>query len=91
MEIGFFWILGGIPLPSQEIIPEYYIIPSDIIARNVSAAHRKWLQTPGKKGQRHKDNTVRTVHLPPYKNLIGWDISEYKNRWDLIENQLKNI
>ncbi len=24
-----------------------------------------WLSTPGKKGQAHKDNTVRTVHLPP--------------------------
>ena len=39
-------------------------------------------------GKAHKDNTVRTVHLPPYKSLSGWDISSYHDRWDLIEKVL---
>ncbi len=41
---------------------EYYIIPSEVMAKNVSEAHGLWLSTPGKKGQSHKDNSVRTVH-----------------------------
>lgn len=59
------------------------------MARNVREAHRRWLVSPGVKGQAHKDNKVRTVHLPPYKSFSGWDISEYANRWDLIEGKLR--
>lgn len=84
----FFWVLGGIPLAGSDRPFEYYIIPSEEMARNVSAEHAHWLATPGKKGQPHKDNSVRTVHLPPRKSLTGWDISPYRDRWDLIEKVL---
>jgi hypothetical protein len=84
----FFWVLGGIPLPRSDRPFEYYVIPSAEMAKNVSAAHNLWLSTPGKEGQRHEDNKVRTVHLPPYKSLSGWDISVYRDRWDLIEKVL---
>ena len=51
--------------------------------------YRQWLETPGKKGQPHKDNPVRTVALPPRRSFSGWDISPYRNRWDLIEAKLR--
>jgi len=86
---NFFWILGGIPKPKQNSNFEYYIIPSSEMAQNVSTANKAWLKAPGKKGQKHNDSNVRTVHIPPYKNFISWDIAEYKNRWDLIEKTLK--
>jgi hypothetical protein len=81
----FFWILGGIPRPGSDRPFEYYVIPSKEMANNVSEAHELWLSTPGKEGQAHQDNKVRTVHLPPYKSFSGWDISAYRERWDLIE------
>lgn len=81
----FFWVLGGIPLPASDKSFEYYIIPSEDMARNVAAAHALWLSTPGRAGQAHQDNPVRTVDLPPHKSLSGWDISAYRDRWDLIE------
>jgi len=84
----FFWVLGGIPLPRSDRPFEYYVIPSEEMAKNVSEAHELWLSTPGKKGQVHQDNKVRTVHLPPYKSFSGWDISSYRDRWDLIEKVL---
>src|SRR4051812_38835457 len=84
----FFWILGGIPLPGSERPFEYYIIPSKIMSDNVSKAHELWLSTPGKKGQAHQDNKVRTVYLPPRKSINGWDISSFRDRWDLIEHVL---
>jgi hypothetical protein len=84
----FFWVLGGIPLAGSDKAFEYYIIPSCDMAKNVAEAHELWLSTPGKTGQAHKDNKVRTVHLPPYKSFSGWDISAYRERWDLIENVL---
>jgi hypothetical protein len=86
---NFFWVLGGIPTPSSDRPFEYYIIPSSVMAYNVAAAHKKWLADPGVRQQARKDSLVRTVHLPPHKNYIGWDISEYLNRWDLIEVKLK--
>src|SRR6266446_1807756 len=84
----FFWVLGGIPTVKSDRPFEYYIIPSEVMAKNVSEAHRRWLSTPGKKGQAHKDNTVRIVDLPPHKSITGWDISQYRDRWDLIEKVL---
>ena len=81
----FFWVLGGIPLAGSDKPFEYYIIPSEVMAQNVAKAHNLWLSTPGKKGQAHKDNKVRTVHLPPHKSFSGWDISSYRDRWDFIE------
>jgi hypothetical protein len=58
------------------------------MATNVSEAHKLWLSTPGKKGQAHQDNKVRTVYLPPRKSISGWDISSFRDRWDLIEEVL---
>jgi hypothetical protein len=84
----FFWVLGGIPLAESDRPFEYYIIPSEVMAKNVVEEHALWLSTPGKKGQAHKDNRMRIVHLPPFKSLTGWDISPFRDRWDLIEKVL---
>ena len=62
---SFLWVLAGIPSPGQDACFEYYIIPSKDMAFNVSKAHKRWLETPGAKGQPHMDSGVRTVHLPP--------------------------
>jgi hypothetical protein len=86
---NFFWVLGGIPEPESQSDFVYYIIPSSVMASEISKAHRAWLEVPGKKGQEHNDNTVRIVTLPPYTSITGWDVSKYQNRWDLIEQKLK--
>jgi len=86
---NFFWVLGGIPKPNTGKEFAYYVIPASVMAKNVVAAHQLWLETPGAKGQAHKDSKVRTVHLPPYKSFSGWEISEYLNRWELIEQKLQ--
>ena len=87
---SFFWILAGIPSPETDHHFQYYIIPSKDMAHNVSHAHNLWLKTPGSKGQPHKDSNVRIVHLPPHKSSGEWDISQYLNRWDLIEEKMKD-
>lgn len=81
-------MLGGIPKPEQGSEFEYYIIPSKDMAKNIKNAHQAWLKTPAKKGQEHKDNTVRSVAIPPKKSFGGLDIQKYKNRWDLIAKKL---
>ena len=86
----FFWVLGGIPEPESTTDFVYYIIPSSIMAREISKAHRAWLEAPGKNGQGHNENKIRIVNLHPNKSFTGWDVSEYKGRWDLIEKKLKD-
>jgi len=76
---NFFWVLGGIPEPEKNAQPEYYIIPSAIMSKNVTESHKMWLADAGHKGHVRKDNTVRTVHVPPHKSYNGWSIEEYKN------------
>lgn len=85
---NFFWVLGGIPAPgvSEEFV--YYVIPSKEMAQNIKHGHQTWLKDPGAKGQQRNDSGIRTVHLPPKKSYVGWDVTEYRNRWDLIEAKL---
>lgn len=85
---NFFWVLCGLPKPTSTGEVEYYIIPSKEMAKNTLAGHQYWLSIPGKEGQPHKDNSMRTVTLPPRKSIIGWDVAKYLNRWDLIEDKL---
>ena len=85
---NFFWVLGGIPEPESGADFLYYVIPSAIMASEIKRAHRAWLDHPGIKGQAHNDNKIRTVFLPPFKSITGWDITDYKDRWDLIAEKL---
>lgn len=85
----FFWVLGGIPSVNSKRAFEYYVIPSSEMAKHVLEANEKWLITPGKSNRIHQENKMRTVHLPPYKSFSGWDISPFRDRWDLIDNILK--
>ncbi|PKN85277.1 MAG: hypothetical protein CVU46_11650 [Chloroflexi bacterium HGW-Chloroflexi-8] len=87
---NFFWVLGGIPLPDSNSDFYYFIIPSHEMAIHVIEAYQFWSNSLGKNGQPHNDSKVRIVHLPPSISLTGWDISEYRYRWDLIEGKLRS-
>lgn len=86
---NFFWVLGGIPYPESNKEIEFYIIPAKEMSINIAESHRLYLETPGRNGQQRNDSDTRMVVLPPLKSRNGWDISEFKNRWDLIEEKLK--
>jgi hypothetical protein len=86
---NFVWVLAGIPLASSAADFVYYIIPSKAVAFNVHESHRRWLSEPSlKDGSARRDSDVRTIHLPPKVSYSGWDISQYQNRWDIIERLL---
>lgn len=85
---NFFWILGGIPKPESKLPFEYYVIPAKMMAKNIVQSHQLWLKTPGKNNRAHQENSIRTVHIPPRKSFSGWDISKYRDQWDLIGKAL---
>ncbi len=81
---SFFWVLAGIPVDnaSQDFV--YYVIPSKVMAANVSESHKKWVSEPGKNGRVHNDSNVRTIALPPFVCNTGWDLRSCRNNWNLI-------
>lgn len=54
--------------------PDYFIVPSAVVAAACSKAHSDWLAKPGRKGP-HKDNSIRKFRDPQ---------GHYKDRWDLL-------
>jgi hypothetical protein len=62
-------------LKGQEEWPDFYIVPSKVVANYVRNSHQQWLETPGKKGQAHKDNPMRKFRDSE---------RQYLNRWDLL-------
>lgn len=62
-------------LNNNEKHPDFFIIPSKIVAEFCKKGHSNWLNTPGNIGQKHKDTPMRKFDDPDEK---------YLNRWDLL-------
>lgn len=59
--------------------PEYHIVPSKIVADTIRKNHEKWLNTPGKKGQKHNNTNIREFY----------DLEDsYLDRWELLKMHL---
>jgi len=54
--------------------PEYYVVPRAIAARYARENHKRWLATPGRKGQQHRDSTMRKFADPENKYLGKWEL-----------------
>ncbi len=54
---------------------DFYIVPSRVVADYIRKNHQKWLKTPGRKGQKHRDTAMRTFRD---------DEKRYLNRYDII-------
>lgn len=60
--------------------PLCYIVPSQVVANVLSESHKKWLSTPGKKGQQRRDGDLRRF-LPDYRHIFGINDGRYANGW----------
>lgn len=56
--------------------PDYFIVPSAVVAEYVKTNHSKWLSTPGKNGKKRNDSTLRK-----FKALTN----EYLDAWELLD------
>ncbi len=55
--------------------PEYHIVRSAVVAEHCRRTHAEYLATPGRKGQKRKDSSIRK-----FVDVAG----EYRGRWDLL-------
>ncbi|WP_041258243.1 hypothetical protein [Fibrella aestuarina] len=56
--------------------PDYFIVPSEVVARTVRETHQLWLDTLGRKGQAHNDSAMRV-----FTDMDGI----FLERWDLLD------
>lgn len=86
----FFWVLVGLRDEDDSVAEDFYVVPSNCMARNVKSRHRKWLATLGRNGQHHKDNAIREVRFADVgkRGKFVYDVVKFKGRWDLIEKVL---
>lgn len=55
-------------------VPEYHIVPSKIVAEDISTGYQKWLNTPGRNGRPHKESSIRKFGDKNDKYLNNWDV-----------------
>lgn len=55
--------------------PDYYIVPSTVVASTIKKEHREWLNGVGRSGKAHKDTPIRQF---ADKNDL------YLEKWDLL-------
>jgi hypothetical protein len=72
---GLFYVL--VDMPNGRDRPEFFVVPSRIVAEYVTKRHRLWKQTPGKKGQARGDSDIRI-----FRDAHG----EWLNRWDVFKS-----
>jgi hypothetical protein len=54
----------------------FHIVPRRYVGQYLQKDHQKWMSTPGKQGQPHRDSDVRV-----FKDREN----KFKDRWDLLE------
>lgn len=53
--------------------PDYFIVPSKIVADYIKYGHAEWLNKPSKKGTPHRDSTMRLFSDKEGKYLERWE------------------
>ncbi len=66
-------------LPEDGSPPEFFIVPSKVVATHAKEYHQQWLAAPGKKGQKHRDNPMRKFHDKDGVFLNKWDLLALKS------------
>jgi len=61
-------------LKGQSQRPDFFIVPSKVVARYIKRSHKKWLKKPSKSGKKHKDTPLRKFVDKKRAYLERWDI-----------------
>lgn len=75
---------------SIDKLPDYWIVPSTVVAERVAIAHQKWLDIPRKDGRPHKDNPMRQFFLENHEYYPpdwGTTLTQYKSNIDILLRQ----
>ena len=54
--------------------PEFYIVPSQVVAEFISSSHQNWLSNTKRNGEPRKDSSMRKFSDKDKKHLENWDV-----------------
>ncbi len=92
----FFYVF--VDLNGDKTSPNFYVVPSRVVAAYISKSHKTWLVLPGKGGKKHKDTSMRVFDLFVLGSWWSWKDSQdkeqkkeaanykrkYQNAWHLL-------
>lgn len=61
-------------LKAEKERPDFFIVPSRVVADSVRIGHAHWLGQPGKHGQPRNDSSIRKFQDHDGKYLEGWSL-----------------
>lgn len=67
-----FYVFVG--LGGDSVRPDFHIVPSGEVAKQVKDDHERWKNTPGRKGQPHGPTTMRNFFDRKDRYLERWDL-----------------
>lgn len=73
---NLFYVLVYLKSPDDK--PEFYILPSNVVATYIRLHHESWLQKPGRNGEKHNENDMRIF------DMNDDELSEYIGKWDAL-------
>ena len=69
---NFFYVFVNLKEGNQR--PDFFIVPSKIVAKYIAKNHKNWLKKPNRSGGKHKDNSMRKFSDKEENYLEYWDI-----------------
>jgi hypothetical protein len=69
---NLFYVFVNLKMPLER--PDFFIVPSKVVATDVKLGHARWLETPGKLGQQHNDSNLRKFQDRDGRYLETWDL-----------------
>jgi len=71
---GLFYVFVDLQPDSK---PDFYVVPSKVVADYIRETHKKWVSTPGRGGKQRKDTEMRLFEI--YDDSVA---AKYLNKWE---------
>ena len=66
--------------------PDFYVLPSALVAKSVKESHAAWLSGTPKKGGAYKDTSIRKFSFDKAEyNPLRLCAEDYKGKWERLE------
>jgi len=69
---GVFYVF--VDLKGEFERPDFFIVPSKVVAKYIKKSHTDWLTTPGRGGRKRNDSSMRRFRDPSEKYLEQWKL-----------------
>jgi len=77
-----------ISLDSFQSVPNFWIVPSKVVAKSLRDSHRKWRNTPNMQGGEHNETKIRNFCLYNEKYYpANWEqeVQKYEKNIDMLK------